>query len=84
MTYPNDPNRNSFRRPAETGSNTVTWVVGAIVVLAVVFGVFAMTRHGNNTDTASNNGTTSTQHSAPASPGPATTGTGGTNPGTTR
>jgi hypothetical protein len=84
MTYPNGPNRNSFRRPADTRTNTATWVVGAIVVLAVVFSVFAMTRHGNNTNTASNNGTTATQRSTPSSPGPATTGTGGANPGTTR
>jgi hypothetical protein len=65
-----DPNRN---RPVETGSDYTGWIIGAIVVIAIVIGVFVWAPWGNGggNQTASSPATTS----APA--GRETTGVGG-------
>jgi hypothetical protein len=69
MTYQNDPNRRSGMR--EERSYT-SWLVGGIVAIAVILGIFAMMNRGDNTNTASN-GPASTNRpattgSAPVSP----------------
>jgi hypothetical protein len=66
-----DPNRN---RPVETGSDYTGWIIGAIVVIAIVIGVFVWAPWGNGggNQTASTSPATT---SAPA--GRETTGVGG-------
>jgi hypothetical protein len=66
MTYQNDPNRRTGMR--EETSYTA-WIVGGILAVAVVLGIFAMTNRGDNTNTASD---TPTSTSRPAT----TTGSG--------
>jgi hypothetical protein len=73
MTYQDDPNLNRLRAQSDTSSNA-GWIIGGLVVLAVIIGLFiAFGNTGTNTSpTASNR----------MSP-PATTGSGMTAPSTT-
>jgi len=55
MTYqddPNNPNRNSYPMTEET--NYTGWIVGGVIALAVILGVFAMTGPTDQTGTAAN------------------------------
>jgi hypothetical protein len=81
MTYnPNDPDRT--RRPPPMGDEETSytgWVVGGIVALVVILGIFLMTGRTNNTDTASSGSPATTSRPAttpPAATPPATTGSG--------
>ena len=65
MTYQNDPNRPNRMR--DEGSWT-GWIVGGVLAVAVILGIFAMTNRTDNTNAASNN--------PPATTGSATTGSG--------
>jgi hypothetical protein len=76
MTYQDDPNGN-IRRPLPASSETsyAGWVVGGVVAVAVVLGIFMMSGRTDRTDTAANppatTGSSSTQKPAPATPAPA-------------
>jgi hypothetical protein len=69
MTYQNDPNRRAGMR--EETSYT-SWVVGGLVAIAVILGIFAMMNRGENTNTASDTPASSSR--------PATTGSGTVSP----
>jgi hypothetical protein len=43
MTYPNDPHNRTPERNTNYG-----WIIGGLVAVAVVFGIFTMYRHNNN------------------------------------
>jgi hypothetical protein len=68
MTYQNDPNIN--RRNHRDDTSYTGWIIGGIVALALVIGLFAMFGR-NNTNTASN-----TAPNSPAATAPTTTGSG--------
>jgi hypothetical protein len=69
MTYQNDRNHRAGMR--EETSYT-SWLIGGIVAIAVILGIFAMMNRGDNTNTASD---------TPASTSrPATTGSGPVSP----
>jgi len=80
MTYQNDPNRHKSYPMNESRSYT-GWIVGAVVALAVVLGIFAMTGRTNDSNTAANSPAaptttgSATPNAQPANPtpGPATT-----------
>jgi hypothetical protein len=67
MTYENDPNRRMQEGRSYTG-----WIVGAVVALAVIIGIFAMTSRNDHSSTASNSpasgSAATTTGSAPAQP----------------
>jgi hypothetical protein len=75
-----DPNFNRpVKRPIDRDETSYTpWVIGALVALAVIIGVFAMTNRTDKTSTAANNPTApaSTTTIPPSRPttAPATTG----------
>jgi hypothetical protein len=72
VTYQNDPNRN--RNDITDETSTTTYIVGGVVMLAVIFGIFMLVGGDSNTNTASN-------ANAPATTSrPATTGSGATTP----
>ena len=73
MTYrddPNNPNRNSYPITRET--NFTGWIVGAVVALAVVISIFALSNRTDQTNTATNPpetpATTGSATSPPTSP----------------
>lgn len=69
MTYENDPNLN---RPSLANEDrTFTgWIIGGVIAVAVILGVFMFTSRTDNTNTASN----------PPATAPSTTGSGATTP----
>jgi hypothetical protein len=71
MTYQDNPNRRNRGDTSYTG-----WIIGGLVALAVVIGLFMM--FGRDTNTASNAGTNTNR---PAATAPATT-TGTATPAT--
>jgi hypothetical protein len=66
MTYENDPNR---RRTRDDTSYT-GWIIGGVIAVAVILGIFMLTNRTDNTNTASNTPATA----------PSTTGSGATTP----
>jgi hypothetical protein len=70
MTYQNDPHNRTPVRNTNYG-----WIIGGLVAVAVVFGIFTMYRHNNNyTSPVAERGTV-TAPTTNARPGvPATTG----------
>jgi len=70
MTYSNDPNR---RRALENNSSYGAWIIGAIVVIAAILGLFAYNNGMVGDKTAANNTPVSTNL-------PSTTGSGTTAP----
>ena len=78
MTYQNDPNLNRpVNRPVVREDTSYTpWIVGAIVALAVIIGIFAMTNRSDKTSTAANNPSppASTTTAPKSTTPPATTG----------
>jgi hypothetical protein len=75
MTYPNDPNMN--RNDITDETSTSTYIIGGVVMLAVILGVFMLVGGGDsNTNTASNANPPATT----SRPAPATTGSGATTP----
>ena len=89
MTYqedPNDPRRNldgGMNREMNRDTSYTGWIVGGLVALAVIVGIFFLVgRDGDNASTASNTPDRPAA-SAPAttpSPSPGTTGSGSTSP----
>lgn len=80
MTYQDDPNSPNIRRttrPQEDPKSYVSWIIGAAVMIALVFGAYTFFNR-NNTNTASNNNTpaASSQSTAITPMRPATTGSG--------
>jgi hypothetical protein len=76
MTYENDPNINNRNRRVDNNTSYTGWIVGGLVALAVVVGIFMMTNR-NNTNTATNDTTVpraTTTAPTPAVVPPATTG----------
>lgn len=73
MTYQNDPNINRPRDPLNKDRSYTGWIVGGVVALAVILGIFAMSSRTDNTNTASN-------ADRPAATAPSTTGSGTATP----
>ena len=74
MTYQNDPNTN---RTDDQDTNWMAWLIGGVVVLAVILGVFLMTGPTGTDNTAANAPNpprTTTTAPPPATTPPATTG----------
>ena len=70
MTYQDDPNLNRDRRRMDSDGTSYTgWIVGGVLALAVILGIFAMSGRTDNTNTATN----ADRGTATA---PATTGSG--------
>jgi hypothetical protein len=71
MTYQNDPHN---RRPAEADTSYIGWIVGGVVAVAVIVGIFMMTNR-SATNTATNDTTVPrTTMTSPAPAAPTTTG----------
>jgi hypothetical protein len=77
VTYPNDPNMNRRDNIRDETSYT-SWIIGGIVMLAVILGIFMLVGRDSDTNTASNANSPPTT-SRPAS-SPSTTGSGTTTP----
>jgi hypothetical protein len=74
MTYQNDPHN---RRPARDNTSYTGWIVGGLVALALVIGLFTMFgRDTTNTNTAANNTPATTTANRPAPAAPDTTSSG--------
>ena len=67
MTYENDPNR---RRGMRDDKSYTGWIIGGVIAVAVILGIFMLTNRTDNTNTASN----------PSATAPSTTGSGVTTP----
>jgi hypothetical protein len=82
MTYQDDPNLN--RRPAMDADASYTgWIIGGLVALVVIAGIFLMFGRNDDTNTASNTSPDRPTATAPATtpaPTPGTTGAGSTSP----
>jgi hypothetical protein len=77
MTYQDDPNLNRRDRRGTADDTSYTgWIIGGVLALAVILGIFVMMGRGNNTNTAANT------PNRPAATAPATTGTAVPAPGT--
>ena len=79
MTYQDDPNltRLPNRRVDQNETSYTPWIIGAVVAIAVILGIFAMTNRSDNTNTAASNPNkpaATTTAPAPATVPPATTG----------
>jgi hypothetical protein len=71
MSYQGDPNFNRRSSHPMTEDRSYTgWIVGGIVAIAVILGIFATTNRTDKADTAANNA------NRPAATAPATTGSG--------
>jgi hypothetical protein len=73
MTYQDDPsNPNNVRRRNGMRDETsyTGWIIGGVIALAVVLGIFAMTNRGDK-DTASNNSPATVTRTAPSTTGSA-------------
>ena len=65
MTYQNDPHN---RTPARD-KNSYGWVIGGLVAVAVVYGIFTMYRHNNNyTAPTADRGTVTNPTTVPNAP----------------
>jgi hypothetical protein len=75
MTY--DPNDPATRRPpmGDEATSYTGWIIGGVVALVVILGIFMMTGRTDNMGTASNPSPATA--SRPATTPPATTGFGG-------
>jgi hypothetical protein len=75
MSYQNDPNINR-RNGLDRGRTSYTgWIMGGLVALALVIGLFTMFGR-DNTNTASNTSNGSTVTTVPGPAAPTTTGSG--------
>ena len=77
--YENDPNYSLRTRPGyrEEEASYSGWIIGGIVALVVIFGIFMLFgRDSGTTNTASNANRPTTTTRAPATTPPATTGSG--------
>jgi hypothetical protein len=74
MTYQDDPNGNLRRSTTTSGRNTnyTGWIIGGIVALVVIIGIFVMSGGTDKTNTALNPPVTTTT--------PGTTGSGSATP----
>jgi hypothetical protein len=84
MTYHEDPNdpRRGMNRDMSPDAGYGSWVVGGLVAVAVIAGIFAFFGRDDSKTTASST-TDRPAAGAPAttpSPGPGTTGSGSTSP----
>jgi hypothetical protein len=80
MSYQNDPNINRRSGVRDNASYT-GWIVGGLVTLALLIGLFTMFgRDNNKTNTASNNAPVTSTTNRPAAP--STTGSGTIAPAT--
>jgi hypothetical protein len=73
MTYQNDPNIN---RPVNRGisrdNNSYTgWIIGGVVAVAVILGIFTMIGRNSTSDTATNTKLNRPQATVPVTPAPA-------------
>jgi hypothetical protein len=76
MTYQDDANLNRRNNRMNRDDTSYTgWIIGGVIALAVVIGIFALMGR-DNTNTASNNA------NRPAATAPATTGSGPATPNT--
>lgn len=79
MTYQNDPKTNRpINRVTGRDNNSYTnWIIGGVVVAALILGVFMWTGWSNTSNTAANTDLNRPQATAPAAPAatpPSTTG----------
>lgn len=76
MTYQNDPNINRQNQASSRDNTSYTgWIIGGLVALALVIGLFTMFGRNTattNTATNTNRPATTTTTNAPAVPGPVT------------
>jgi hypothetical protein len=72
MSYNDNRNRN---RADGAQANYIGWIVGGVVALAVVLGIFAFSNHTGDTNSASNNSPATTTGTAPSATGSGTTDT---------
>jgi hypothetical protein len=70
MSYQDDPNINRRNRMDRDDTSYTGWIIGGILALALVVGIFAMFGR-DNTNTASNN-----TPNRPTTSAPSTTGAG--------
>ena len=76
MTYQNDPNLNRGDRRSTADDTSYTgWIIGGVLAIAVIIGVFMMMGRDNKTTTAAD------VPNRPAATAPATTGTAVPAPG---
>ena len=76
MTYQDDPNINRRDRRGTAGDTSYTgWIIGGVVAVAVILGIFMMMGRDNTTNTAADT------PNRPAATAPATTGTAVPAPG---
>jgi hypothetical protein len=82
MTYPDDPNLN--RKPGmDVDASYTGWIVGGLLALIVIAGIFLMFGRNDSTTTASSTSPNRPAATAPATtpaPTPGTTGSGSTSP----
>lgn len=78
MTFPDDPNLNRTNRRATGGTPYTGWIVGLLILIAIIV-IFSWANTGRNSGTASNNNNAAPTASRPATP-PTTTGSGTTSP----
>ena len=77
MSYQDDPNlnRDPDRRMDRAGTSYTGWIVGGVLALAVIIGIFAMSGRTDTTNTAANaDRGTATAPANTTRPAPATTG----------
>ena len=68
MSYQDDPNFNRRRNGLGNDRNYTGWIVGGVIAIAVILGIFAMTGRSDRTNTTANNA------NRPAATAPVTTG----------
>lgn len=77
----NDPNYTARNRAAANDSSYTGWIIGGVVVLAVILGiVFLLPSNNSNMATNDNNRNTLSSPARPAAPLSSTTGSGATSP----
>jgi hypothetical protein len=75
MTYQDDPNLNRSNRRGMADETSYTgWIIGGVLAIAVILGIFIMMGRDNTTNTAAT-------PNRPAATAPATTGTAVPAPG---
>jgi hypothetical protein len=83
MTNPDDPNFNRRRAMDDMDANYTGWIVGGLLALVVIAGIFLMFGRSDTVPTASNTSPNRPAATAPGStpaPTPGTTGSGSTSP----
>jgi hypothetical protein len=79
MTYQNDPNINRRNGRMDRDNTSYTsWIVGGLVALALVVGLFTMFGRDNTKSNTASNNTPATSTTRPAAP--STTGSGAITP----